>query len=216
MLREIDLKAGTWLRYDPCWLPAEEATALLAALLAEVDFEERPVVTGETVIMQPRRVGWAGELPYHYSGQTLPPRQVGPVLAALWPRIEEAVGARFNHAVLNRYRDGRDHMGLHADNEPELGREPVIAALSLGATREFRLELKHRRAVKRTMRLPHGSLLVMGGACQHKWRHAVPRAPVEVGERLNVTFRWLHGPPGWRAPETRTQAAAPEEPLEDG
>lgn len=212
MLRDIDLKGGTWLRYDPAWMPPEEATALMAALLAELAFEERPVVMGEVEVLQPRLVGWAGALPYRYSGQTLPPRAAGPALEALWPRVEEAVGARFNHAVVNRYRDGRDHMGVHADNEPELGQEPLIAALSLGATRAFRLELKHRRGLKRTMRLPHGSLLVMGGACQHKWRHSVPRAGPEVGERLNVTFRWLHGPPGWRAepaPQGRTPREVP-------
>jgi len=199
MLRIIDLKGGSWLRYDPTWLPVEEADALLTALLAEVAWEERTIVALGQEIVQPRLMGWAGELPYRYSGQTLPPRAAGPALAAIQARIEAAAATSFNHAVLNRYRDGRDHIARHADNEPELGREPLIAALSLGATRSFVLELKRRRAVKRTLRLPHGSLLIMGGALQHQWRHSLPKAPPETGERINLTLRWLRGPPGWRA-----------------
>lgn len=200
MLRDIDLKGGSWLRYDPDWLPADQADAALSALLDELTWEERPVMAGDREVLQPRLVAWAGALPYRYSGQTLPPRETTPALAALWARVEEACGARFNHAVVNRYRDGRDHMAVHADNEPELGRDPLIAALSLGVSRAFRLELKRKRNIKRTYRLSHGSLLVMGGACQHRWRHSVPRADATVGQRLNVTFRWLHGPPGWTAP----------------
>ena len=95
-------------------------------------------------------------------------------------------------------------MGLHTDREPQLGDAPLIAALSLGVTRTFRLEWKYKRSRKRTLRLPHGSLLLMGGTLQRHWRHAVPRAPGETGERLNVTFRWLHG----RAATGRSRSGA--------
>lgn len=197
-MRTIDLGGGTWLQHEPEWLSEEVASALLATLLEEVAWEERPVVAFGKEILQPRLVGWAGELPYRYSGQTLPPREVTPSVRWLWDEVERTLGARFNHVVLNRYRNGRDHMAMHADNEPELGRDPLIAAVSLGATRRFTLEWKHKRSRKRSTNLRHGSLFVMGGTCQHRWRHAVPKAGAEVGERINVTFRWLHGPPGWR------------------
>lgn len=191
-----DLGQGAWIDLDRTWMPGPEADAIKAALLAELEWETRPVrgPDGQETT-QPRLVGWAGALPYAYSGQTLPPRAPTTTLAALWSRIESAAGARFNHAVVNRYRDGRDHMGLHTDREPQLGTEPLIAALSLGVTRAFRLEWKYKRKRKRTLKLQHGSLLLMGGTMQRHWRHAVPRAPGQAGERINVTFRWLHGPP---------------------
>ena len=191
-----DLGQGAWFALDRAWMPESEARTLHEGLLAELTWDTRPVrgPDGQETT-QPRLVGWAGDLPYAYSGQTLPPRPRTPGLDAIWKRIEAASGARFNHAVVNRYRDGRDHMGLHTDREPQLGDAPLIAALSLGVTRTFRLEWRYKRSRKRTLRLPHGSLLLMGGTLQRHWRHAIPRAPGETGERLNVTFRWLHGPP---------------------
>jgi alkylated DNA repair dioxygenase AlkB len=205
MLTRKDLSRRSWIDHDPDFLDPIEGSALLATLLETVAWERRPVVYRELVVEQPRLVGWGGELPYRYSGATLDPRPLTPELSALRDRVATACGVAFNHVVCNRYRDGRDHMAVHADNEPELGYEPVIAALSLGATREFRLELRHKRHVKRTLMLRHGSLFVMGGALQHQWRHSVPKMGPEVGERVNITFRLLHGPPGWRHP--RWQAA---------
>lgn len=195
-LAQKDLGQGAWYALDRAWMAPEPAAALHARLASALTWETRPVrgPDGQETT-QPRLVGWAGELPYAYSGQTLPPRAPVPALAALWVQVEAAAGARFNHAVVNRYRDGRDHMGLHTDREPQLGEQPLIAALSLGVTRTFRLEWKYKRKRKRTLKLPHGSLLLMGGTLQRHWRHAVPRAPGETGERINVTFRWLHGPP---------------------
>src|SRR5262249_34895228 len=123
-----------------------------------------------------------------------------PRIAALIEKVSRAADAPFNHVLLNRYRDGKDSMGYHADNEPELGRNPLIAALSLGATRRFRLERKGRRRTHHEVHLAHGSLLVMGGNVQHTWYHGVPKAAGCTDERINVTFRLLKGPPGWREP----------------
>ena len=191
------LGAGAWYRYEPGWLGVSEGAALQAALTEQVAWEARSIRMFGKEILQPRLVGWAGGLPYRYSGQTLEPREAPPVLAALVARVSSEVQVPFNHVLLNRYRDGQDHMGRHADDEPELGREPVIAALSLGASRRFRLEKKGKR-VKRTQLLANGSLLVMGGTMQHRWYHAVLKEPGCREERINVTFRWLKGPPGWR------------------
>ena len=106
----------------------------------------------------------------------------------------------FNHVVLNRYASGRDKLGMHADDEWQLGRNPTIAALSVGADRWFTIAPKDKRTRKKKKRfvLHHGSLLVMGGAMQHTWRHGLPGTSDPVGERVNLTFRWLKGPPGWR------------------
>ena len=151
--------------------------------------------------MQPRLVAWGGELGYRYSGQTLEPRPLTPTVSDLLGRVIGATGVAFNHVLLNRYRDGQDTMGRHADNEPELGKDPQIAAISLGASRPFDLWPKDKRAKKKDKRrveLQHGQLLVMGGNLQHTWRHGVPRVAGLKEERINLTFRRLLGPPGWR------------------
>jgi alkylated DNA repair dioxygenase AlkB len=200
---------GAWLHYDAAFLAPDEADALFAALRELVPWEERAIVVFGKEVVQPRLVSWYGDLPYRYSGQTLDPRPLPPVVAALNERVAALCGVPFNHIVLNLYRNGKDHVAMHCDAEPELGREPVIASLSLGARRKFIMRPKRRKFWK-SMSLDHGSLLVMGGTCQHKWRHGVPKQPGSVGERINVTFRLLHGPPGWRQPRD----VAPDEPTD--
>jgi len=91
--------------------------------------------------------------------------------------------------LLNLYRDGRDSMGFHADDEPELGENPLIASVSLGATRRFELRPKRGKVPPIALALEHGSLLVMGGTCQHLFRHGVPKQRQQVGPRINLTFR---------------------------
>ncbi|MEZ4234667.1 MAG: alpha-ketoglutarate-dependent dioxygenase AlkB [Myxococcota bacterium] len=199
----LDLGRGAWIDYDPAWLAPDEADALLAELCAALPWTHRPIVVAGREVPQPRLLAWGGALPYRYSGQTLEPAPLHPTLAALMARAAEACGVPFNHAMANRYRDGRDSIGMHADRERELGRDPTIAAISLGARRRFVLERKRGRRARRNLRPAHGSLLVMGGSCQHTWYHGLPRDPACDTERVNVTFRWLLGPPGtveWAAP----------------
>jgi alkylated DNA repair dioxygenase AlkB len=102
--------------------------------------------------------------------------------------VEQAADHSFNSMLLNYYRHGRDSIGFHADDEPELGTNPLIASLSLGATRTFILR-HNRTAEKRTYDLTHGSLLIMSGTLQHFWKHSVPKTTAAVGERINLTFR---------------------------
>ncbi len=198
--RKKSLGVGTWYVYAPGWLEPDAATALQAALTAEVPWEQRAIQMFGKEIMQPRLIGWAGELPYRYSGQSLPPREPLPALVPLWEQVNQALDVPFNHVLLNRYRDGQDAMGYHADDEPELGYEPVIAAVTLGVRRKFVFKAKGKHKKTRTVELAHGSLLVMGGTCQHRYYHGVPRQPSVQEERINVTFRLLRGPPGWRPP----------------
>ena len=114
---------------------------------------------------------------------------------ALTARVVQHTNVPFNHVLVNRYRDGTDSIGLHADDEPELGRDPVVATLSLGVTRRF--VLKPRRAGEnQALDVGHGSLLVMGGTCQRHYVHGVPRQPGIGSERISLTFRRLLGPPG--------------------
>ena len=112
------------------------------------------------------------------------------MLLELRAAVEAASGQRFNSVLLNRYRNERDSMGMHSDDEAELGMDPVIASLSYGATRTF--ILRHKRN-KQTIRLPleDGSLLLMSGQLQRNWLHGINKSSRPLGERLNLTFRYI-------------------------
>ena len=112
------------------------------------------------------------------------------VLADLKSRIEAACEARFNSVLLNYYRDNRDSVGFHSDDESALGDRPIIASLSLGEERD--LVFKHKRErLARLVRLTleSGSLLLMKGPTQQNWHHAIPKERRACGPRVNVTFR---------------------------
>lgn len=147
-------------------------------------------------VPEPRLTAWFGDRAYTYSGRTLPVTSWPDVLRDLRARVEHAAGQPLNTILLNRYRDGRDSMGFHSDDEPELGPEPVVASVSLGATRRFVLKPKSRTAGNSVeLELEHGSLLVMGGTCQRTFRHAVPKQRHVSGERISLTFRHVLGAP---------------------
>lgn len=192
-----ELGGGAWIDLDP-WLPEETVQTLHQALVDELEWSQRPIVVFGREVLQPRLIAWAGARAYRYSGQILPPRAFGPVLEGLCREVEETTGLAFDHVLLNRYRDGQDHMGMHADDEPELGENPQIAALSLGVRRRFVLEPKPKKLRKRrvSLSLEPGSLMVMGGRIQHGWRHGVPKQASVHEERVNVTFRLLRYDPG--------------------
>jgi alkylated DNA repair dioxygenase AlkB len=188
----IDLAAGAWVEYVPGWMEPTEADRLLAALRDELAWEHREIVLFGRRVFQPRLIAWAGSLGYRYSGQTLEPREPTPTTAAVIARVSERTGVPFNHVLLNRYRDGSDSIGLHADDELELGHDPIVATLSLGATRRFVLEPRRTHlGPSRALDLRHGNLLVMGGTCQRHYVHGVPRQSDAAGERISLTFRRL-------------------------
>lgn len=188
----IALASGAWIEHDPAWLSPAEADSTLAALRAELRWEQREIVLFGRRILQPRLIAWAGELGYRYSGQTLEPRAFTPIGRALLARVCDEAGVAFNHVLVNRYRSGDDSMGLHADDEPELGTDPVVATVSLGATRRFVVKPRRKQdRERRDLPLGHGALLVMGGTCQRHYVHGIPRQPGVAGERISLTFRRL-------------------------
>ncbi|WP_035565058.1 alpha-ketoglutarate-dependent dioxygenase AlkB family protein [Hymenobacter sp. IS2118] len=180
------------LLFDPAFLPLTEADALLAQLIREVAWEQRSIRMFGKELPQPRLTAWYGDpdAHYSYSGLAWEPQPWTPVLLQLRQRIEAATGAAFNSVLLNYYRNGRDSMGWHADDEPELGPVPAIASLSLGATRRFRLRPRAGlAAAPYGLDLPTGSLLLMRGPTQQHWQHALPKTARPMGPRLNLTFR---------------------------
>lgn len=195
-LRALPLP-GAEVYLDPAWMPQNEADALLAALLREVAWETHRIRIFGRQVDSPRLSSWIGDpqARYRYSGTLFEPRPWPAVLGPVRARLQEALGVGFDSVLANRYRDGYDGMGWHRDDEPELGPAPVIASLSLGATRRFALKSldgEHRL----TLELPHGSLLVMRGETQRRYRHALPKTTRRVGERVNLTFRRIVLPAG--------------------
>lgn len=186
-----------WVAWHRGWLPASKASALADALRAEVDWTVHRIRLFGRWVDSPRLSCWMGEpeARYRYSGAVFEPEPWHPAIVALLPRLEAACGARFNSVLLNRYRDGRDAMGWHSDDEPELGPAPVIASLSLGAPRRFLMRLKADHAIRREWRLGHGDLLLMQGECQRLAQHALPRMAGLGEERINLTFRWIRPAP---------------------
>lgn len=139
----------------------------------------------------PRLTSWMGEGAYTYSGIHHPAAPMPAAIAALRAQLEALTGARFNSVLANQYRDGRDSVSWHSDDEPELGTEPTIASISVGATRTFKVR-SIDRAKSWDLGLSNGDLLVMSGRSQADFQHSVPKTSRPVGARINLTFRSVH------------------------
>ncbi len=138
----------------------------------------------------PRLMAWYGdsEAQYRYSGVDHHPLPWTTDLLALSTDLEAICGQTFNSVLANLYRDGRDSMGCHADNEKELGQNPMIASLSFGDTRLLRF--RHQASGRKIdVELANGDLLVMAGELQHHWRHELPKTRRPKQPRINLTFR---------------------------
>ncbi len=180
----------------PGWLAPEAASALFETLRAGLPWQVHRVRMFGREIDSPRLSCWIGDpgASYRYSGVRHAPHPWPQALSALRGRLAAETGADFNSVLANLYRDGRDSMGWHSDDEPELGPRPLIASLSLGATRRFVLRRRDDPARKLALELPHGSLLLMRGDTQAGWRHALPRTARVAGARINLTFRRVRSP----------------------
>lgn len=183
-----------------CYYPridfGADPQALFETLRSDLQWREGDVVLYGKRYRQPRLFAWYGEenVSYRYSGTRYEPLPWTSSLSDLRARVQALTGASFNSVLANYYRDHNDSMGLHADDEAELGAEPVIASLSLGEERVFRLKHRLRRDLKPfRLTLPSGSLLVMSGKTQQYWKHEVPKSRVPCGPRINLTFRQVHG-----------------------
>ena len=183
---------GSALYYDSA-LEFTRAETVFQELLNDIAWQSRTITMFGRQHQEPRRTAWYGDdgAHYRYSGISLVPEPWTPTLLSLRDTCEQFSRARFNSVLLNLYRNGEDKMGWHADDERELGPEPVIASLSLGATRRFRFRHRETKLVYECDLL-HGSLLVMSGLTQKYWVHEIPRQKRVPGPRINLTFRAIH------------------------
>lgn len=182
------------LRYVPDFVAKRDSAKLFTALRTSLQWQSDKIkVYGKWHVI-PRLQAWYGlpDAGYQYSGKYMVPLPLTEELAHLSALCSRFAGVEFNSVLANLYRDGQDCMGFHSDDEPELGHNPVIASLTLGATRRFDL-IHKKQAVKLQLDLPSGSLLVMQGTTQQHWQHGIARIKRPVAERINLTFRRIKG-----------------------
>lgn len=181
------------IRYCPQWLDSAAADQALMALLDEIEYTQHEVRMFGRVLPAPRLSAWIGDpgASYRYSRVRHQPLPWTPRLLKIRQRLERDLGRPFNSVLVNRYRDGNDSMGWHADDEPELGVDPVIASVSLGAVRTLHFRSSPPGANKFRMELHHGSLLLMAGRTQACYQHAIHKTRAVLAERINLTFRQI-------------------------
>lgn len=184
---------GAELWFAPGWLQAEQADALFTELRDSIEWETHRIRLFGREVDSARLSSWIGDedASYTYSGTRFQPRPWPHALVDMRRRLARELDCGFNSVLANRYRNGRDYMGWHSDNESALGPQPIIASLSLGATRRFVLKGRQQSSRKLELPLAHGSLLVMRGDTQANYRHSLPRTARPVGERINLTFRQI-------------------------
>lgn len=189
--RRFDLPEAD-VRMLPFCQPGQ-AQRWFVRLHAEIAWERHRLRLFGREIDAPRLSCWIGDpgAVYRYSGTRFVPHAWTPALAELRARLRDVCGETYNSVLCNLYRDGRDSMGWHSDDEPELGPQPRIASLSFGASRRFLLRHRRDPSLQLEIELPSGSLLLMAGATQSNYRHCLPKSARVDAPRINLTFRTL-------------------------
>jgi alkylated DNA repair dioxygenase AlkB len=171
---------------------------LLQQFIEETPWRQEQVTVWGKTHLQPRLIAWYGDgaQTYSYSGITLTGLPWTSTLLSIKARVETLCQSQFNSVLVNYYRDHRDGMGLHSDDEPELGPAPVIASVTFGTARPFVLQHRYRRDLGNVkLLLPSSSVLLMQGDTQRYWKHGVPKQTKPSGPRINLTFRQIFSQP---------------------
>ena len=177
--------------YYPHFFDKEEADSIYAELINEIPWQQDEITVYGKKHLQPRLTALYGNegKPYSYSNIKMQPHPWNLLLQKIKSKVESVSDANFTTVLLNYYRNGKDSNGWHADNEKELGTNPIIASISFGAERTFQLKHNSNIDLKKSIVLEHGSLLLMKGTTQHFWKHQIPKTAKPVGPRINLTFR---------------------------
>ncbi len=179
------------IEYYPSFFEIERANELFIKLQDEVPWQQDNITVYGKTHPQPRLTSLYGNegKPYGYSNIVMNPHHWSPLIMFIKNKVEETCQENFTTVLLNNYRDGKDSNGWHADNEKELGRNPIIASVSFGYERMFQLKHNTINDLKQNILLQHGSLLIMKGSTQHFWKHQIPKTSKVIGPRINLTFR---------------------------
>jgi alkylated DNA repair dioxygenase AlkB len=189
---KIDLNDGG-LIYFPRFFDEDDANCYFNELLTKIDFKQNEVTIFGKVFLTPRLESFHSieNRFYTYSGNKLPSKAFDVTLENLLEKVELATNSKFNCVLINLYRDGSDGNGWHADNEKELGPNPVIASLSFGATRRFDLRNNITKE-KFSIDLNSGDLLWMDDRIQNNYKHQIAKTKKVIQPRINLTFRYIY------------------------
>ena len=193
IIKQTELKhlPDSEIKYVPHFLPVSLANTYFDDLFHHIPWRQDPITVFGKTHLQPRLTSLHAHTldSYSYSGIVMTPQPMTQTLQRIENRIYQLCDESFTTVLLNLYRDGKDSNGWHADDEAELGKNPVIASLSLGAPRFFHLRHNQDPKQRYKLLLEHGSLLLMGGETQHHWKHQVAKTAKKVGPRINLTIR---------------------------
>ncbi|MDB9476213.1 alpha-ketoglutarate-dependent dioxygenase AlkB family protein [Dolichospermum circinale] len=172
----------------------QESSQLFEDLSSKVKWKQEIIQIFGKKMPIPRLTAWYGDegKSYTYSGIEQHPEPWNTTLQFIKSKVEEIAKVSFNSVLLNLYRHGKDSVSWHSDDEPELGKNPIIASVSFGATRRFSLRHKHSKNHRIAIDLTSGSLLLMQGETQHFWQHQIAKTAKEIQPRINLTFRVTH------------------------
>ena len=181
------------LIYIPNCFSKSESKTYFNILKRETDWKEDDITIFGKTYKQPRLTELFSEnfQPYSYSSITMYPKPFTETVKDIKSNVEKISKHNFNTALLNFYRHGNDSNGWHADNEKELGNNPVIASVTFGEARPFHFKHRTLKNERHKLILENGSLLIMKGAMQHHWLHQIAKTKKSIGERINITFREL-------------------------
>jgi alkylated DNA repair dioxygenase AlkB len=179
--------------YFPCFFDLKESAMLLGQLKEKIAWQQDTIKFYGKTIPLPRLTAWYGDegKNYQYSGIKMQPQMWNEELLLIKHKIEQVANNQFNSVLLNFYRNGQDSMAWHADDEPELGKNPVIASVSFGQERLFKFKHRKNTDLKAQITLENGSLLLMAGQTQHYWLHQIPKSTRTMKDRINLTFRTI-------------------------
>ncbi len=177
--------------YKPDLFSPVESQRFFKLLQDEIKWRHEPIMLFGKQIMQPRLTAWYGDEGkiIRYSGIKMQPLPWTSTLKEIKTRVESFADITFNSVLLNQYRNEKDSMGWHRDNESELGKDPVIASVSFGAIRTFYFRHAAEPKLKKSIPLNDGSGLIMRGSTQQHWYHSLPKLTYPINPRINLTFR---------------------------
>lgn len=179
------------LEYTPAFFSAAESDYYLDTFIRTVRWEQKTVKMWDKQMLTPRLTAWYGDpkTNYAFSGLKLDPKPWTPELLAIKARVEPLAGIQFNSVLLNYYRDGNDSVAWHSDKENVLGKRPVIASVTFGQVRNFDIRRKTDHQEIYSVRLEHGSFLLMKAGLQEAFEHRIPKSGKAIHPRVNLTFR---------------------------
>ncbi len=181
------------LIYVPDFFNTQEASNYYRIIKDQTNWQQDDITVFGKTYKQPRLTALFGETnqTYSYSNITMHPEAFTKDLLDIKSKVEKFSDEKFNTLLINLYRDGSDSNGWHADNEKELGKNPIIASVSFGEERPFHFKHRTIKTERHKLQLEHGSLLIMKGEMQHYWLHQIAKTKRHIQPRINLTFRRL-------------------------